>query len=304
MTTEEKVKAYNEALELAKFYHGNCPSESERKKLEKMFPELRESEDERIRKGIIENLIDLKYPKGGEEFRTKALAYLEKQKEQPNIELIQRSWYLEGYHDREFLKEPMWCVKAEAGGPKFYKNPNYGKKLEPIKDVTINGEPINTEPQQVDIPAPTEWSEADEEMFNDILLDMADRREMFKSKGETTFAENTQKKIDWLDSHHLQLKYQSSCPQPKQEWSEENKKTLDDACCWIAEYAGYLMDKNYGKASMLMGLVDKLKSLRPSWKPSKEQMEALQRAIDACECEWVYEDTELRSLLADLQTKL
>lgn len=63
------------------------------------------------------------------------------------------------------------------------------------------------------------------------------------------------------------------------EWSEEDKNTLDDACRWIAEYAGYLMDKNYGKASMLMGLTDKLKSLRPSWKPSEEQMEALKRTI-------------------------
>ena len=293
-----------EALKIAGEMRHWLQTDREKEALETLIPELRESEDERIRKELIAFFNEVQGIYWHDLAVDDILAWLEKQKEQPNIELIQRSWYLEGYHDREFLKEPMWCVKAEAGGPKFYKNPNYGKKLEPIKDVTINGEPINTEPQQVDIPAPTEWSEADEEMFNDILLDMADRREMFKSKGETTFAENTQKKIDWLDSHHLQLKYQSSCPQPKQEWSEENKKTLDDACCWIAEYAGYLMDKNYGKASMLMGLVDKLKSLRPSWKPSKEQMEALQRAIDACECEWVYEDTELRSLLADLQTKL
>ena len=49
----------------------------------------------------------------------------------------------------------------------------------------------------------------------------------------------------------------------KPAWSEEDEKTISDACCWIAEYAGYLMDKNYGKASMLMGLTEKLKSLRP-----------------------------------------
>lgn len=50
------------------------------------------------------------------------------------------------------------------------------------------------------------------------------------------------------------------------EWSEEDEKTISDACCWIAEYAGYLMDKNYGKASMLMGLTERLKSLRPQSK--------------------------------------
>jgi hypothetical protein len=38
----------------------------------------------------------------------------------------------------------------------------------------------------------------------------------------------------------------------------------------------------------------------PHWKPSEEQIAALQHAIDACECEWGYEDSELRSLLSDL----
>lgn len=37
------------------------------------------------------------------------------------------------------------------------------------------------------------------------------------------------------------------------------------------------------------------------WKPTEEQMEALQRAIDACESEWDYQDDELRSLLNDLK---
>jgi len=68
-------KAYNEALERAKFYYGNCPSESEKKKLEKLFPELRESEDERIRKEIRNFLIDM-------ECKKEWIAYMEKQKEQ------------------------------------------------------------------------------------------------------------------------------------------------------------------------------------------------------------------------------
>lgn len=37
------------------------------------------------------------------------------------------------------------------------------------------------------------------------------------------------------------------------------------------------------------------------WKPTEAQIEALQHAIDACEDEWAYEDTELRSLLNDLK---
>ena len=60
MTQEEKAKAYDDALKQAKFYHGNCPSEPERKKLEKMFPALRESKDERMRKSLIKFLTEIK----------------------------------------------------------------------------------------------------------------------------------------------------------------------------------------------------------------------------------------------------
>ena len=56
--------------------------------------------------------------------------WLEKQKEhKPNIELIQRSWYMEGYHDGEFGKEPKWIIKTGEGGPKYELNPRYGQPL-------------------------------------------------------------------------------------------------------------------------------------------------------------------------------
>lgn len=45
------------------------------------------------------------------------------------LELIQRSWYLEGYHDATFKMEPMWTVEACKGGPKIEKNPRYGEPL-------------------------------------------------------------------------------------------------------------------------------------------------------------------------------
>lgn len=76
MTLEEKARAYDEALKQAKFYHGNCPSEPERKKLEKMFPVLCESEDEKIRKEIISAL---KFANDGGVY-DKHITYLEKQK--------------------------------------------------------------------------------------------------------------------------------------------------------------------------------------------------------------------------------
>ena len=109
--------------------------------LKAIFPELRESEDERIRKEIeksAKSWYNENYGRGANPqgpaivigaYIDGALAWLEKHKK-PNIELVQRSWYMEGYHDCESNKEPMWVVKAEKGGPKYYANPNYGKQKE------------------------------------------------------------------------------------------------------------------------------------------------------------------------------
>ena len=76
-------KKYNEALERAKAQWGSVNDET-RSWLEGTFPELRESEDERIRKELIEVVSDID---GGWPFekhgvtKKEALAYLEKQKE-------------------------------------------------------------------------------------------------------------------------------------------------------------------------------------------------------------------------------
>lgn len=168
--------------------------------LRTLIPELRESEDERVRKVIFKLLLGMREEifTSQDEIVTKekALSWLEKQKEpkpefpkphkgddtnpydmsvseaqeyainrgfgipfndgevyvderhmtqtignilrwadehpkeqKPNIELIQRSWYMEGYHDRDFFMEPKWILKTGEGGPKHEPNPRYGKSL-------------------------------------------------------------------------------------------------------------------------------------------------------------------------------
>ena len=54
---------------------------------------------------------------------------IEKIEKRQNIELIQRSWYMEGYNDRESGKEPMWIIKTGKGGPKYEPNLKYGQPL-------------------------------------------------------------------------------------------------------------------------------------------------------------------------------
>lgn len=83
MTQEEKARAYDEALEKARKYHAaaksiNDPSAA---RYENIFPELRESEDEKIRKELIDMINECTNWVHKKEY----VKYLEKQKEQkPN----------------------------------------------------------------------------------------------------------------------------------------------------------------------------------------------------------------------------
>lgn len=86
-TIEEKAKAYDNIVFTAKGILDNPHADEEKKKfLKGLIPELRESEDERIRKELID-IIKRSYEIGGftlnnKELRDKYIAYLERQKEQ------------------------------------------------------------------------------------------------------------------------------------------------------------------------------------------------------------------------------
>ena len=54
MTQEEKAEAYSKAVEKAKQEYSITTSEDRKQWLEELFPELRESEDEKIRKEILD----------------------------------------------------------------------------------------------------------------------------------------------------------------------------------------------------------------------------------------------------------
>ena len=90
-------KKYNEALERARMYYNELHHCRAKEELEIIFPELRESEDERIRKaiiGLIEELQRSDKNFAGVEL-AEMLAYLEKQKEQKDCTGCSK--HLEGY---------------------------------------------------------------------------------------------------------------------------------------------------------------------------------------------------------------
>ena len=84
LSIEEKARAYDEALKVAEKYHNGTLKDV----METIFPELKESEDERIRKAIIEHFEgshSSMYPYKGF-IKEQILAWLERQGEQKPAE--------------------------------------------------------------------------------------------------------------------------------------------------------------------------------------------------------------------------
>ena len=77
LTIEEKAKRYDKAIERAKAYQGLMSE------MEIIFPELKESEDEKIKKQIIYAIKELHVC---DETKRKCIAWLEKQGEQKPVE--------------------------------------------------------------------------------------------------------------------------------------------------------------------------------------------------------------------------
>lgn len=90
MTQEQKAKAYDEAIKRGLDYIRQTPATemvTRQDVFEAIFPEYAESEDERIRKAIIELLKEVGRDDTGTSENVKCMiAYLEKQKEQKSAE--------------------------------------------------------------------------------------------------------------------------------------------------------------------------------------------------------------------------
>ncbi len=219
------------------------------------FPELTESEDERIRKELVAVLKDLILP---DDQRRRFLDYLERQKK--NIE-------------KEYVFRPLAGTDITIAAEQAIRSANKGDRLVlafngayiPVRkgcdankivdiyntfiekqkeqtpaewnNATINGEPIPTETQSVDISL-AEWSKEDKQMIERLITRLNwitfNTRTDCTSSNITFFDE-----INWLKSLR---------PQPKRDCK--------------------------GCAMFLNG-----KCTKPHWKPSEEQVEALGRAV-------------------------
>lgn len=326
LSIEEKAKRYDEAIKRAKeWYNDNQIGIGFKANLEKLFSELKESEDEKIRKRLITLVNDtfddnnFGYLTEREDYK-KMIAYLEKQGEKDkeitllkdkieslraaNI-AIKETHKIELERQAEQKKYPQSVIDNAVS---FLSLRNDGMPIEDAKDIVnalltvLNPECWSKQGEQ----KPAEWSEEDVEMFGNVLSTLSicsnnpdipiDVRKMH------------QKEYAWFEELYNRVQ-----PQPKQEWSEkdeqfkiERKAILNDVIAHLKFLAS--IEKNKVSSSYIQRDIDWIKEnlpfLRPQkqWKPSEEQMVALKCAITTADEKWVCMNTkDLESLYKDLK---
>lgn len=229
MTQEEKARAYDEALERAKkvqkkFHSGDAIFAL----MNDIFPQLHESEDERIRKSLIELVEQFM----ADERKEKTLSWLKKQKEQMHADISSlRDW--------KFIVDAV--LTEHEGIGQYLDKPEterIAKKLQ----------------ERFSLPQskPAEWSEEDEKFFITALWHIS----YSVSNGKSTDCRCDT--TEWLKSIKERIK--SLRPQPKQEWSKEDEDFIN----MLILHFNYLIDKGGDSVETYKSYKEKLKSLLSS----------------------------------------
>lgn len=263
---------YQEALERAK---KGLP-------IDEVFPELKESKDERIRKEIITHLSNELHNVKQLTPRTNEfeawIAYLEKQKEQKDVSastMAPGCWQGEeksaewSEEDERMLSR---CIKSVECSKRFANSETY----KAAKDVEMNwlkelSERFNLQPKQ-------EWNEDEKMKLNRIYA-------ILGQAADTHAFSTTCRLIGDKEAVELQDFLRSIAKPKSWELSEEDKKIIGRLRSVVNECAfkNDALDVNGDYCEGDYAELDNwLKSLRPSFRPSKEQMEALARATNRC----------------------
>ena len=187
-------KAYKEALERAKAG----------KPLDEVFSELKESEDERIRKSLVEyfrkftpgNMWDEMFSFGD------VVSYLEKQKEQRPTPKFKIG---DVVRDTNHNRHPVYRIVSMDGECYICESDDQSLGDRTVVHFTLDNPYLRLVEQK-----PVEWSEEDELMRTVIIQTL----ERFGGRG------TTEMQIDWLKSLR---------PQPHWKPSEEQMEALKDA---------------------------------------------------------------------------
>lgn len=270
MTPEEKARAYDKALEKARMYRDNAKAVEDYSavaRYENIFPQLRESEDERMRKLIIDRVRSATEMTEG--LRELLLSYLEKQKydrmkpiydaRESFESALEKAWndYHNGYENVDKLEDDyVECAHAKG----FREGYLFG--IEKQKEQKPANHNLTTWHRDVVYSAM-----CDKNLDEGLRCNLEVVYKTIKELVDRTPVVKEQKPAEWnkatINGEPIPTENQSvdiSC----RVWSEEDEHRRQQAINALDRNGYYV-------------LVDWLKSLRPSWKPSKEEMEGLKR---------------------------
>ena len=302
---------YEEALAKARELHGTVAAG--RDFLAEIFPELRESEDERIRRHLID-IVETYWGTTNDPGKAADLAWLERQKEStwteedesfrkhslPRI-LNPKGWTMEQIEaDRKLLKEFVerqknkWLEKKEEQKPaltperihpKFAVGDTVCRPMwsdHTIREIYIDcNDPVYVCVNDEGLESHISFSEQDEwERKEQKPAEWSEEDEkLWKSALwhiKNSCGNGGKNSGEFEVYHWLKFLPERFNLQPKQEWSDEDKEMVRRAIFYTEQYR-----TNYGDTKeseeCFNWLLDLHRNIRPPfhWKPSEEQMNAL-----------------------------
>ena len=305
LSIEDKTKAYDDAFGRAKEKYAMFKGMKQGDVLEDVFPELKESEDEKIRKEIIA-ILKYKYEHFPKDTKYRNapqwIAWLEKQGDankeywrgyrEGKQEILDKYAEIEKQDEQNLImaKSPQLSEQnpADKAEPKFrvkYAGSEYNVlEVKDIAGVTYYG--IEDEPNHIDYVQAGNCERVGGYSIKGNGPSYPTKPAVF-SEQKPAWSEEDDNKINSikyllheLDNHNFDnwLKSLKDRVQPKQEWSVDDEQYL--LVCKNA-LAKYQTTDKWDAHIISHWLEDKLKSLRSQnrWKPSDEQMLALEAKL-------------------------
>jgi hypothetical protein len=212
MTQEEKVKAYDEAVERARKYMAKGYDVL----MPEIFPELAESEDERIRKemlNVFKQLDEGTTICGRNYDYAKWIAWLEKQGEKKPIIKMKSPEESLGISSKEYNDIVNDCLYGKSKSAEWSEEDDYNLQCIIAKvDSDIQKGNVGRNQELIDwlkalkeryLPQPKqEWSEEDENRINRLIAYFEDK-ESFTAEDDIVYA-------NWLKSLKLQRQWKPS----------------------------------------------------------------------------------------------
>ncbi len=248
------------------------------KAIQNIIPELAENEDEKIRKGILETIKQCPDTFLNPKNRDEMIVYLEKlndfQFNYPGLYFYDgKKLHFQGNPAME--ENPYDFAMSQQEKQKEQKPAEWSEKdklhlnnaiLATMSDWGVDSNTsrwLKSLPERFSLQPKQEWSEEDDAILKEIV---------------SFFKDGTVKLQHDLDLYagFLEKKFKSLRPQPKSELTLLDENIIKAAVAFVEQNDHFNVWRGIDKHTVIKAL----RSLKPSWKPSEEQMRALDSAIN------------------------